>query len=257
VHPDLQKVIELQQVDLTIAELSTQIDALPAQIQRLEALLSDFLKAHEEKKLRLVANQKERKDLEGEVQVIRQKISKHKDQLYEVKTNEQYRAMLKEIEGEEGNISKIEDRILEKILEAEDLQKCVAEAGARIEGEKSRVAAETRRLESERQKDLEERERLRARREELAAGLADGIGNLYERIRRGRRGLAVAEVREGMCTACNVLLRPQLYNEVRTNEAVHTCDNCARILYYVEPPAAASEPVGEAAGRGAEPAARN
>jgi len=257
VHPDLQKVIELQQVDLRIAELSTQIDALPAQIQRLESQLSDFLKTHEEKKLRLVANQKERKDLEGEVQVIRQKISKHKDQLYEVKTNEQYRAMLKEIEGEEGNISKIEDRILEKMLEAEDLQKCVAEAGTRLEGEKARVAAETQRLESERQKDLEERERLGARREELAAALADDIGNLYERIRRGRRGLAVAEVREGMCTACNVLLRPQLYNEVRTNEAVHTCDNCARILYYVEAPPAAREPVSEAAGRGAEPAARN
>jgi len=257
VHPDLQKVIELQQVDLKIAELSAQIDALPAQIQTLESQLNNFLKAHEDRKLRLAANQKERKELEGEVQIIRQKISKHKDQLYEVKTNEQYRAMLKEIEGEEGNISKIEDRILEKMLEAEDLQKCVAEAGAQLEGEKARVAAETRRLESERQKDLEERELLTTRREELAAALGDDVGTLYERIRRGRRGLAVAEVREGMCTACNVLLRPQLYNEVRTNQAILTCDNCARILYYVEPPAVASEALGEASGRGEQPAARN
>jgi len=45
----------------------------------------------------------------------------------------------------------------------------------------------------------------------------------------------VAEVREGLCTACNVLLRPQVYNEVRTNEVVLTCENCARIIYYPEP----------------------
>ncbi len=256
-HPDLQKVIELQQVDLKIAELSAQIDALPAQIQTLESQLSDFLRVHEDRKHRLAANQKERKELEGEVQVIRQKISKHKDQLYELKTNEQYRAMLKEIEGEEGNIGQIEDRILEKMLEAEDLQKLVAEAAARLEGEKARVAAETHRLESERQKDLEGREGLAARREELAAALGDEVASVYERVRRGRRGQAVAEVREGMCTACNVLLRPQLYNEVRTNQAILTCDNCARILYYVEPPPVASETLGKTSGRSEQPAARN
>jgi hypothetical protein len=237
VHPDLKAVVEVQQLDQQVAGLTVQIDSLPAQIQTLQSQLDDFIHAHEERKKRLAANLKERKDLEGEIQFIQEKITKHKDQLYQVKTNEQYRAMLKEIEGEEGNIRAIEDQLLEKMIEAEDIQKHIQEAAARLDGEKARVAAEIKRLQEERQKDLEEREHLQARRKELAATLSASVLELYERIRTYRTGAAVAEVRDGLCTACNVRLRPQIYNEVRSNAAVLACENCSRIVYYVEPPA--------------------
>ncbi|MGD1103593.1 MAG: C4-type zinc ribbon domain-containing protein [Terriglobia bacterium] len=237
-HPDLKAVVEVQQLDQRVAELTVQIDSLPTQIQTLQSQLDDFIHTHEERKKRLAANLKERKDLEGDSKVIQEKITKHKDQLYQVKTNEQYRAMLKEIEGEEGNNRKIEDQILEKMIEAEDIQKHVQEAAARLEGEKARVAAEIKRLQDERQKELDERGRLQARRKEVAAALSGSVLALYERIRSYRPGAAVVEVRDGLCTACNVRLRPQVYNEVRTGEAVLTCENCSRILYYLEPPAA-------------------
>jgi len=246
VHPDLKTVIELQHVDSRIGELTTQIDALPAQIQTLEAQLKDFLHAHEERKLRLAANQRERKELDGEIQLIQTKISKHKGQLYEVKTNEQYKAMLKEIEGEEANIRKIEDKILEKMVEAEDIQKLVTEAGARLEGEKARVAAETKRLNSLREADVKERDELQAQRKNLAAALSAGLLETYERVRKGRRGVAVAEVRDGFCTACNVRLRPQVYNDIRMNETLLTCESCSRIMYCVEPPLEVSEQVPKA-----------
>ncbi len=245
-HPDLERVIALQQLDTRLAELTAQIDALPEQVRTIQKQLDEFIRAHEERKQRLAANQKERRELEGEVQEIRQKISKHKDQLYEVKTNEQYRAMLKEIEGEEEKIRKIEDHILEKMIEAEEIQGRVAEAAAVLEGEKARVAAETRRLEGERQKDLEERARHEAERQTLASALSAEVLELYERVRKARHGVAVARVRDGLCTACNFLLRPQLYNEVRTNDALHTCESCTRILYYLEPQPEGAAPEGAA-----------
>ena len=235
-HPDLKAVVEVQQLDQQVAELTAQIASLPTQIQSLQSQLDDSIHAHEERKKRLAANLKERKELEGDIKVIQEKITKHKDQLYQVKTNDQYKAMLKEIEGEEGNIRKIEDQLLEKMIEAEDLQKHVQEAAARLEGEKVRVAAEIKRLQDERQKDLNEREQRQGRRSEVAAVLNESVLSLYERIRTYRTGLAVAEVRDGLCTACNVRLRPQVYNEVRSNDAVLTCENCSRILYYVEAP---------------------
>ena len=236
-HPDLKAVVEVQQLDQQVAELTVLIDSLPTQIQTLQSQLDDFIHAHEERKKRLAANLKERKDLEGDVKVIQEKITKHKDQLYQVKTNEQYRAMLKEIEGEEGNIRKLEDQLLEKMIEAEDIQKHIQEAAARLEGEKARVAAEIKRLQDERQRDLVERERLQARRKEVAVVLSEPVLALYERIRTYRPGVAVVEVRDGLCTACNVRLRPQVYNDVRRSDAVLTCENCSRILYYLEPPA--------------------
>jgi hypothetical protein len=237
VHPDLKGVIEVQQLDQQVAELTVLIDSLPKEIQTLQSQLDEFIHAHEERKKRLTANLKERKDLEGDVKVIQEKIARHKDQLYQVKTNDQYRAMLKEIEGEESNTRKIEDQILEKMIEAEDIQEHIREAAARLEGEKARVAAEIKRLQDERQKDLDERERLQTRRKETAAALSGGVLALYERIRTYRTGPAVGEVRDGLCTVCNVRLRPQVYNDVRRGDAVMTCENCSRIVYYLEPPA--------------------
>jgi hypothetical protein len=245
VHPDLKTVIELQQTDQRIAELATLIDSLPGQVQTLQSQLDEFIHAHEERKKRLAANQKERKELEVDIKEIQEKISKHKDQLYQVKTNEQYRAMLKEIEGEEVNIRGIEDQLLEKMIEAEDIQKHIQDAAARLESEKARVAGEVKRMESERQTDIQDRVRLQARRQELQATLSESILSLYERTRAVRRGLAVAQARDGLCTACDVLLRPQVYNQVRANEAVVTCENCDRILYYVEPVAAETSSEGD------------
>ena len=236
-HPDLKAVVEVQQVDQELADLTVLIDSLPKQIQTLQMQLDDYIRAHEERKKRLSANLKERKDLESEIKSMQEKITKHKDQLYQVKTNDQYRAMLKEIEGEEGNIRKIEDQVLEKMIESEDIQKNVQEAAARLEGEKARVASEIKRLQEERQKDMDERAGLETRRKELAAALSESVLALYERIRTYRPSPAVAEVRDGLCTACNVLLRPQAYNELRRNDAVLTCENCSRIQYYIEPAA--------------------
>jgi uncharacterized protein len=242
VHSHLKTLIELQSTDEKITELSSQIDAFPKEIQALEKQLKDFIQAHEERQHRLAANQKERRDLEGEIQLIRQKISKHKDQLYQVKTNEQYRAMLREIEGEEANIRKVEDLILEKMIEAEEIQKKVKEAAARLEEEKSHVAAETSRRAGLLEASTEERNHALRRRQELSGTLEPGTVTLYERVRKGRNGRALAEVRNGMCTGCNVLLRPQLYNNVRANEALYECENCARILFYVEPVESGEEP---------------
>jgi hypothetical protein len=249
VLPDLKQVIELQQADLKIAELTKQIESLPTLIQTLRSRLDEFIHAQEERKKRLAANQHERRELDGEIKVIQEKIGRHKDQLYQVKTNEQFRAMTKEIEGEEAKVRAIEDEILEKMLEAEEIQKLIQEAAARLEGEKARVAAEIARLESEQKDDDEERAQLQARRNQVQEGLSESTRNLYQRIRQARRGLAVAEVREGLCTACNVLLRPQVYNDVRTNEVLLTCENCGRIIYYVEPaPAPTSGSNGQSAG---------
>lgn len=231
-HPELQKVIDLQEADQRIANLTTQIDLIPTQIKKIEDQLNAFLHAHEERKSRLAANQKERRDLEGEVQVIRTRISKHKDQLYEVKTNEQYKAMLHEIAGEEEKIRKIEDRILEKMSEAEDLEKHVREAAARLEGERARVAGEKKQLEAERAAAEATRRETEERRRALAAALEPPVLQLYEKARKAR-GVAVVPVVDGSCGGCHVLLRPQAYNEVRSSNEIMTCESCGRILHYV------------------------
>lgn len=236
-NPDLKAIVEVQQLDQEVADLTTLIDALPRQMQTLQSQLDNFINTHEERKKRLTANQKERKDLEGDIKATQDKITRHRDQLYQVKTNEQYKALLKEIEGEEASIRKIEDKILEKMVESEELQKNVQEAAARLEGEKARVAADIKKLDDERKRKSDEREGVQTRRKELAAGVTESVLDLYDRIRTHRTWPAVAEVRNGLCTACNIQLRPQLYNEVRSSDTIMVCENCNRIQYYAGTPA--------------------
>ena len=59
----------------------------------------------------------------------------------------------------------------------------------------------------------------------------------YERVRKGRKGIAVAEVVDGRCTACHMVLRPQYFQDVKRTESILFCESCQRILYYNPPQA--------------------
>jgi predicted nucleic acid-binding Zn-ribbon protein len=235
VHPDLQTVIDLQDVDRKIGELTSRIDFIPIQVKKIEDQLNEFLHAYDEHKRQLASNQKDRRELESEIQAINLKIAKHRDQLYEMKSNEAYKTMLHEIQGEEAKIRSIEDRILEKMVEAEQLEQYVKDAAAKLDSERSRVAEEKKQLESERDRDLGERREAEDRRRILASALSDTTLRLYEKTRKGR-GTVVVQVVNGSCSGCHVKLRPQYYNEVRNSSQLMLCESCGRILHYVESP---------------------
>jgi predicted nucleic acid-binding Zn-ribbon protein len=237
VEAELKTLIELQQIDQSLSQLRSTIDASPLEVQNLKSQLDRFIRATEDQKTRHAANQKERRQLEGDIQEIRTKIAKHKDQLYQVKTNDQYRAMLKEIDAEEANIRNVEDRILEKMLEAEQIDQTIRDAAARLESESKRVEAEVSRLESDRKQAERQREEAEARRNTLVEALNKATYAQYEKLLKARNGMALAQVSDGFCGGCHVRLRPQAYNDVRTKDELLTCETCSRILYYVEPPA--------------------
>jgi predicted nucleic acid-binding Zn-ribbon protein len=82
------------------------------------------------------------------------------------------------------------------------------------------------------------------------------VSVLYNRISaRIRDGVAVAEARNGACTACFMALRPQVMSEVRRGDDIVTCDNCNRILYYAPAPEAAASKTPAAASTASEAAA--
>ena len=94
----------------------------------------------------------------------------------------------------------------------------------------------------ERMKAFEEQTRIqteqlatrRADRDRLIEALPKQVSAMYKRIStRIRDGIAVAEARNGSCSACFMALRPQVMAEVRRGEEIIICDNCNRILYYV------------------------
>lgn len=238
--PDLSIAIRLQSLDQRIGELEREISGLPKHIAEIERQLDQHLRRLEADRAALSGNQKERKKIEGDIQQQEQKASKLKDQMLLAKTNEVYRAFQHEIEYCEKETRKFEDRILDLMAEAEALEKNVGAAEVSLKSEKEQVEREKqdarRRTEAD-QKQLNER---LAERQTAVAQMSPAVYSTYERIRKKRSGIAVAEVTEGLCLACYLILRPQFLQDVRRNDQVLCCESCGRILYY-NPPVAVEE----------------
>src|ERR1700685_433611 len=129
---DLALALRLQALDRKIASLQNEIATLPKHIAEIEKKLDAHTRRLEAGRAALAANQRERKKLEGDVQVHQQKVSKLRDQMLGAKTNEQYRAFQHEIEYIEKEIRQAEDRILELMAESESLDQNVKKADAAL-----------------------------------------------------------------------------------------------------------------------------
>jgi len=244
-HPDVRRVADLQTTDREIARLSAEVAALPRHIQVIEAKLAGALRQLEADRQALVENQKERRRMEGDIPVQQEKISKYKGQMFDVKTNEQYKALQHEIEFAEGEIRKIEDRILERMVFAEELEVRVKTAEQQLAAEKTAVENEKAEAKARTRADQAALAELAARRDALRHDVPADVLAEYDKLMRHRRGIAVAEVRDGTCTECNVRLRPQRFQELKPNDKVMLCESCGRIQYYAPPPVEQQAPADE------------
>src|ERR1017187_9486835 len=137
-NPDLKALVALQKLDNTIRSLVAEIQSLPGRIAGIENQLAEHIAKVEADQKMLAENQRSRRKRENDIAMLREKISRHKDQMLEVKTNEQYRALLHEIEFHEAEIRKLEDDILMEMIESEFLEKQLRETQQSLAVERSR-----------------------------------------------------------------------------------------------------------------------
>ena len=247
-NSDLQRLLELQAADREISRLQQEIAGLPRRISDVEAKLNSARSQVEAARARIKAGESARRKFEADIQSAQQKISKYRDQSLEVKTNEQYRALMAEINFAEQSIRETEDKILETMVDAEEQDKLVRVAEAELKKQTAIIEREKTEVRARTEQDEKELSEWTARRSELRAGINGDTLAHYDRVVR-LRGSGVAEVRNGKCSACNVLLRPQELQEARTQEKVMPCNSCGRILVFTEevvPPAAKPAPAAEA-----------
>ena len=230
---DLQHLIELQDLDLAADRARRRIAELPAAQQALDARISDKSAEVAAVKARIAADHVARREVDKELAAVQTRLSKFKGQLMEVKTNKEYQAMQKEMAVAEQEVRAHEDRLLDHMERAETFAAELKAAEAAFKTAQAEVANEQKALDAERTQLEQELSRLTDARAGVTAKLSREALSLFERIAHGRKGVAVAEARDGLCTVCHVRLRPQVFNEVRRNDGLHQCDSCTRILYYV------------------------
>jgi len=233
--PDLKLVIRLQELDKRLGELEREVAALPKHIAEIQKRLISHERKLEVDRAALAANQKERKQRESDIQIQEQKISKLKDQMIEAKTNDQYRAFQNEIEFCQQEIRKFEDRILELMSESEPLEKAVKAAETSLQAEKVEVEGESREARERTEKDRRALEEMGKERGSIAAEVGKATYQRYEKTRKSRRGVGVAEAIDGRCSACQMSMRPQFLQDLHKGDQIMVCESCQRILYYNPP----------------------
>ena len=229
---DLALALRLQALDRKIAGLENEIATLPKHVAEVEKRLEAHTRRLEADRAALSANQRDRKKLEGDIQIHQQKISKLRHQILQAKTNEQYRAFQNEIGYIENEIRKTEDRILDFMEQSEPLEKNVKTAEVNLKKEQQDVEREKARAREHTAADQKELGERRAERSSIVEQMDAKLYANYERIRKKTKNTAIADATEGRCDACQIALRPQFFQDLRKGEQIMFCESCGRILTY-------------------------
>ena len=240
---ELAQLIALQNADTNIRRLQAEIESIPerrAEIEKEFDQRAFEIRALEERRDN---SRHERTRLEAETFEQKQRAERADRNLMSAKKTDEYTPAIREADAARKQISTFETQILEQMEITDQAEKELQERAPEVEKLGVDMAERFKGFDEQARVQQQELDRARAERERLLNELPKPMSALYKRISsRIRDGVAMAEARNGACTACYMALRPQIMADVRRGTEVITCDNCNRILYYV--PANAAHPVG-------------
>jgi predicted nucleic acid-binding Zn-ribbon protein len=243
----IKRLLELQVVDVRLADLRARLAAFAGRMAEVDAKLSGAKTKLAAAREALTNSLKDRKKYELDVEQWCERGKKYRDQSYEVKTNDAFRALQHEIKTADDEMAHAEDRLLERMVAGEEFERQVKSGEIALKEAEGVAAAEKRALEEERAAEQARLEAAEAERKSVVTEIPEDLLEEYQRIGKRHHGVALAEVRDEMCMKCGVRVRPHIYQVLRRpdNEEIHVCESCGRILYVAEPavpPALAGDP---------------
>jgi predicted nucleic acid-binding Zn-ribbon protein len=250
-HPSLEHLIRLQQLETDAGERKRRLADLPARVAEADAAVAAARAARDAVAVQVAENTAARRAADKELGVVQGRLTKYKDQLMEVKTNKEYTTMQHEIATAEEGVRTFEDQILTLMMGADELSAALKAADAAVAAEERKAAAVRSDVETERGRLDTELAGLVATRASVEKQMSPEYVRLFNDGVATRRGVAVSPIRDGHCQACQVTVRPQQIMQARKGDDIVLCESCKRIL-YVPPPAAPAATPGspEAGGEG-------
>jgi len=232
-NPDLEKLIVLQSLDVEARRLNEEMVALPKRVAQLAAEGDAAKKQLAAINDGLVKEEALRRSQELEIKDHQQKAARLAKQMDVVTTTTQAAALEHEIAFAKGEVSRLEDAELESMERTESLEaqkKDAEETVANLTRRHTELRASTMEAVAKDKAALAEVEGKRA---ELRPQIGENALSVYDRIAKSR-GTGLSEGVDQKCSACQMLVRPQRWNDLRDrdNEEMMTCESCGRILYW-------------------------
>jgi hypothetical protein len=225
---------QLQQIDNQLDELEDLRGDLPNMVRDLEEKINSFIQDIEAKEKEQKDSITKRDDNEDEIEKLKENQKKFKAQLYQVRNNKEYDALTKEIDHTEEQINKLEaennslaDRSKVLTLEMEEITPKLDELKQELKVKEADLKEIIKANEREESKLLDERKKFESevKKNDLSA---------YMRIRKAKKGLAVATIKRSACSGCHNIVPSQRQLEIRRNNRLFFCEYCGRILVSSE-----------------------
>ncbi|HOK08909.1 MAG TPA: C4-type zinc ribbon domain-containing protein [Candidatus Hydrogenedens sp.] len=229
----IKNLLELQNIDLHIESLLAKEKEIPKQRDKLkiqEKKLIQEIEESEKNHKKLILNQRE---CERSIAQLQEQIKKYDTQLQGVKKNEEYQALLKEIDEIKKQVGLKEEELIQIMYQIDEANHFALETKKRIEAEIQQLRQQENKIDQELQEVVQERKGLESKRAEAEKMVNAEFLTHYRRIKQRRKtGPVVVPLKDEICSGCFMQVPPQIVNEIMAGEKIHTCRHCGRILYY-------------------------
>lgn len=227
---NLKMLDELQEIDLKLDGVKGEKESLLQEIAALDSKVAEAQNGIAGKNADLLALDGEKQVLEETLVTETENIARSEARLKEIKTQKEYQAVSKEISTAKKLMAELEEQILQKISQLDELKSEIAgreenlqALGDNVASQKADLQAKIEQLEAGMVADV-------AAKESAIKSLPASVMRRYNLLREQRKGLAVVEARDGYCLGCNMNLPPQLYNSLFRGDDLITCPHCQRML---------------------------
>lgn len=230
----LRNLLALQELDKKINACKQREIEIPKQKSKFNIHRKRLQDELAERENTLKALTLEQKDCEGDIEQRNAHIQKYNQDLNSIKKNEEYQALLHEIEREKKQIAIHEERIITILVELDDSKEILAEDKKRIQTETEGIDSECAVIDNELNDAIEHRKELESReRDPIVANVPDSLMSRYDRLCRNyKTGPVVVPLNGEVCSGCHMHILAQVTNEVMAGNKVHGCQHCGRLLYY-------------------------
>ncbi|MEW6056615.1 MAG: C4-type zinc ribbon domain-containing protein [Bdellovibrionota bacterium] len=230
----MRKLEQVQEIDIQIGAILKKRAEHPKRLSQYD----DQIKLHQtkidEKKKIVDELERSKRQQLGALELNEDRIKRSQEKLEQIKTNQEYQALSKEIESLKKNsvvikenADKVSADLEVHLKENATHTSALEEVQAKRNEESTKIAEEERILSTE----LNRLEGLRA---EAVVGIDRRYLATYDRVRGGRGGIGIVSATGGNCKGCNMRIPPQIYNELQRGTELHACPSCKRILVYRE-----------------------
>jgi len=224
-------LIALQAVDAQIYTLNKEKASMPGRLKSIDDMLESKKTGIKQAEDNLKSTQLKLKEKEGSLQQKEEQIKKLQGQLYTLKTNKEYSAMLNEIAGIKADNSLIEEDIIKFMDEIESAKKKILEEKELFKTEEAKSQKEKEAINLKAGEVESKLSELNEKRNGLTPGIEKQVLSRYEKILRNKDGLAIVHIEDGSCGGCHMNLPPQVISDVKLREDMVICGSCLRILY--------------------------